>query len=171
MTPSGRRSTAISRFSHSILRKAGLVGTAAAFPFILRLPKYWSVFGSLSLALDIDRLSLLKEGPDAFVEIFRAAAQDLVAVFHCDHGFNRAGVDAHVEAFLRQPQAYGRGRHHRIDIGSSRSFKLAFFDHLGYQTDRQCAFGMDKAPGQDQLARYRHPDQPRQEIAGTDVAA
>src|SRR6266567_4597974 len=37
MTPSARRSTAISRSSHSILRKAGLVSTTAAFPLILRL--------------------------------------------------------------------------------------------------------------------------------------
>ena len=34
MTPSGRRSTAISRSSHSILRKAGFVKTAAAFPLM-----------------------------------------------------------------------------------------------------------------------------------------
>jgi hypothetical protein len=38
-----RRSTAISRASHSILRKAGLVSTAAAFPLMSLLPKPWSV--------------------------------------------------------------------------------------------------------------------------------
>src|SRR3979411_2672567 len=43
MTLSGRRSTAISRSSHSILRKAGFVKTAAAFPPILRLPEFWSL--------------------------------------------------------------------------------------------------------------------------------
>src|ERR1700692_349940 len=128
MPPSARRSTAISRFSHSILRKAGFARTAAAFPLILRLPKYWSVFGSLSLALDIDRLSLLKKGPDACVEVFRAAAQDLIAIFHRNYRFHGAGVDAHVKAFLRQPQAHRRGRHHGFDIGSNRSLKAAFLD-------------------------------------------
>src|SRR5580692_2393798 len=67
MTPSGRRSTAISRSSHSILRKAGLVNTAAAFPFILRLPKYSVRFSGSLLSPDIHRLSLLQEGPDAFI--------------------------------------------------------------------------------------------------------
>src|SRR5882672_7552227 len=84
ITPSGRRSISMSRFNHSILRKPGLVSTSAAFPLILRLPE----FGPLRipfLALDIDRLSLFKEGPDAFVEFFRAAAQDLITVFHRDH--------------------------------------------------------------------------------------
>src|SRR5882724_11398849 len=77
MTPSSRRSTAMSRGSHSILRKAGFSSTAAAFPLILRLPKYRSVFGLLS-SLDIDRLSLFEKGPDAFVEIFRTALLTVV---------------------------------------------------------------------------------------------
>src|SRR6266581_5603517 len=76
MTPSPRRSTAISRSSHSILRKAGFVITAAAFPLILRLPKYRSVVGLFSSSPDIDRLSPFKKGPDAFVEIFRTAATE-----------------------------------------------------------------------------------------------
>src|ERR1700760_1486455 len=46
ITPSPRRSTAISRGSHSILRKAGFSSTAAAFPLILRLPKYRPMRGS-----------------------------------------------------------------------------------------------------------------------------
>src|SRR5260221_807021 len=62
MTPSSRRSTAMSRCSHSILRKAGFSSTAAAFTLILRLPKYRSVLGLLSL-FDIDRLSLFEKGP------------------------------------------------------------------------------------------------------------
>src|SRR5215218_1463728 len=48
MTPSARRSTAISRSSQSILRKAGLVITSAAFPLILRLPEYFVLCGSCS---------------------------------------------------------------------------------------------------------------------------
>src|SRR5689334_17331908 len=103
MTPSGRRSTAMSRASHSILRKAGLVNTAAAaLPLILRLPEF-DPLRILSSSLDIDRLSLFEKGPDAFAEFFRAAAQDLISVFHRDHGLDRTGIDAHVEAFLGQP--------------------------------------------------------------------
>src|SRR2546421_8946733 len=95
MTPSGRRSTAMSRASHSILRKAGLVNTAAALPLILRLPEY-DPLRILSSSPDIDRLSLFEKGPDAFVEIFRSAAQHLIAVFHRDHSFNRPCIDTHV---------------------------------------------------------------------------
>src|SRR5216683_6424399 len=97
MTPSSRRSTAMSRGSHSILRKAGFSSTAAAFPLILRLPKYRSVLGLLS-SLDIDRLSLFEKGPDAFAEFFQAAAQDLIAVFHRDHRLDRPGIDGHVRS-------------------------------------------------------------------------
>src|SRR5580765_6738991 len=115
MTPSGRRSTAISRSSHSILRKAGFVKTAAAFPLMLSLPD-WPLAGpwffASMLAPDIDRLSLFQKGSDALVEILRAAAHHLIAVFHRNHGFERAGIDTHVEAFLRQPQTDRRGRHH-----------------------------------------------------------
>src|SRR3954454_17031509 len=71
MTPSGRRSTAISRSSHSILRKAGFVRTAAAFPLILRLPEFAVSCGPFFLSLDINRLSLLQKGSDAFGEFFR----------------------------------------------------------------------------------------------------
>src|SRR5439155_21222768 len=60
MTPSGRRSTAMSRASHSILRKAGLVNTAAALPLILRLPEF-SPLRILSSSPDIDRLSLFEK--------------------------------------------------------------------------------------------------------------
>src|SRR5436189_2340208 len=102
MTPSGRRSTAMSRASHSILRKAGFVSTAAALPLILRLPEYGPL-RILFSAPDIDRLSFFEEGPDAFAKIFRPAAQDLIAVFHGNHGFDRAGIDGHVEAFLGKP--------------------------------------------------------------------
>src|SRR5215475_4066636 len=49
MTPLSRRSTAISRGSHSILRKAGLA-SAAAVPSMLRLPKYRPLCGSLFLS-------------------------------------------------------------------------------------------------------------------------
>src|SRR5258708_37328576 len=101
--PSGRRSTAISRASHSILRKAGLVSTAAAFPLILRLPEFRVLVGSCCSAPDIDRLSLFEEGPDAFAKIFGTAAQNLVAVFHGDDSLERAGIDRHVEAFLGEP--------------------------------------------------------------------
>src|SRR5881392_2345250 len=98
-TPSGRRSIAISRSSHSILRKAGLVKIAAAFP-LMSSPTFASLAVSCGLlrslavscgllrtlvhavlSTDIDRLSLLEKGPDAFTEIFRAAAQHLIAVF------------------------------------------------------------------------------------------
>src|SRR5882672_1517755 len=115
MTPSSRRSTAMSRGSHSILRKAGFSSTAAAFPLILRLPKYRSVFGLLS-SLDIDRLSLFEKGPDAFAEFFRAAAQDLIAVFHRDHRLDRAGIDGHVrshEALLTVVPANAGTHNHR----------------------------------------------------------
>src|ERR1700755_1193620 len=105
MTPSGRRSTSMSRGSHSILRKAGLVSTAAALPLILRLPEFFS-YPFLWSAPDIDRLSLFEEGPDAFGEILGPAAQHLITVFHRDHGFNRTGVDRHVETFLRKPQTH-----------------------------------------------------------------
>src|SRR6201991_1282039 len=97
--PSARRSTAMSRFSHSILRKAGFASTVAAFPSILRLPKY-RLSASFLLSSDIDRLSLFEEGPDAFIEIFRAAAQHLIAVFHRNRRLQRAGIDADVEALL-----------------------------------------------------------------------
>src|SRR5207237_10583292 len=86
MTPSRRRSTAMSRASHSILRKAGLVNTAAALPLILRLPEY-DPLRILSSSPDIDRLSLFEKGPDAFVEFFRSAAPHLIAVLHRDHPF------------------------------------------------------------------------------------
>src|SRR5882762_4164425 len=103
MTPSGRRSTAISRSSHSILRKAGLVSTAAAFPLMLRLQNPFCLvfrcFADPSLSPDIHRLSLFQKGLDAFAELFRAAAQHLIAIFHRNHGFDRARIDAHVEAF------------------------------------------------------------------------
>src|ERR1044072_5223029 len=102
----------MSRASHSILRKAGLVSTAAALPLILRLPEF-SPLRVWSSSRNIDRLSSLEKGPDAFAEFFRAAAQHLIAVFHQNHGFDRAGIDAHVEAFLRQPQTHRRGRHPR----------------------------------------------------------
>src|SRR4051794_18729327 len=116
IVPSARRSTSMSRASHSTLRKAGFLITAAAFPTILRLPELLFFAGLVVSALDIDRLSLLKEGPDAFVEFIRAAAQDLVAILHRDRRFQRSGIDAHVEAFLGQAQASRRRRHHRIDV-------------------------------------------------------
>src|SRR5216683_3202920 len=115
MTPSSRRSTAMSRGSHSILRKAGFSSTAAAFPLILRLPKYRSVLGLLS-SLDIDRLSLFEKGPDAFAEFFQAAAQDLIAVFHRDHRLDRPGIDGHVrshEALLTVVPANAGTHNHR----------------------------------------------------------
>src|ERR1700759_5327565 len=95
MTPSGRRSTSMSRASQSTLRKPGLVSTSAAFPLILRLPEYGPlrILRLVFLPPDIDRLSLFEKGPDAFAEIFRAAAQDLITVFHRDDGFERAGID------------------------------------------------------------------------------
>src|SRR3569833_1753807 len=114
MTPSGRRSTAMSRASHSILRKAGLVNTAAALPLILRLPEFDPLRILLS-SLDIDRLSLFKNGPDACAEFFRTAAQNLIAVFHRDHSLDGSRIDAHVQAFLGQPQAYRRRRRRRSD--------------------------------------------------------
>src|ERR1700757_3765541 len=104
IVPSPRCSTAMSRFNQSILRKAGFSSTVAVFPLILRLPKYGS-FANSFLSSDIDRLSLFDKGPDAFGEIFRAAAQHLIAVFHRDHGLQRTRVHANVEAFLRQPQS------------------------------------------------------------------
>src|ERR1700675_247870 len=131
MTPSGRRSTAMSRASHSILRKAGFVSTAAAFPLILRLPEFRSVFGSLYLSPDIDRLSLLQKGPNAFAKIFRSAAQHLIAIFHRDHAFNGSRIDAHIEAFLGEPEAHRRGRHHCIDIRLGGRIKPAFLDDFG----------------------------------------
>ena len=170
MTPSGRRSTSMSRFSHSILRKPGFVSTAAAFPLILRLPEF-SPLRILFLALDIDRLSFFKKGPDALAEFFRAAAQDLVAVFHRDHGLDRAGIDAHIEAFLGEPQAHRRGRHHRIDIRFGRRIEPAFLDHFGDEADGERTLGADEAAGQDQFGGHGDADQARQEIAGADVAA
>src|SRR5664279_6617960 len=85
MTPSGRRSTAISRASHSILRKAGFVKTAAAFPLILRLPKYRS-FADLFLPPDIDRLSLLQKGPDASLSSSRRTPGPIRRVVSSWHG-------------------------------------------------------------------------------------
>src|SRR3954447_7325104 len=140
MTPSGRRSIAISRSSHSILRKGGLVKIAAAFP-LMSSPTFASLAVSCGplvhalLSTDIDRLSLLEKGPDAFTEIFRSAAQHLIAVFHRNHGLKRAGIGTHVEAFFRQPQCNWRGRHHRIDIGRGGGIELALFNDLGNQTD------------------------------------
>src|SRR6478736_5811249 len=114
--PSARRSTSMSRGSHATLRKAGFVITAADSHSFCVSRNYCSL-RALSSALDIDRLSLLKEGPDAFRKFLGAAAQDLVAVFHRDRSFQRSRVDAHVEAFFRQAQADGRRRNHRVDIG------------------------------------------------------
>src|SRR5438270_13827910 len=114
--PSSRRSTSMSRPSHLTLRKAGFVITAAALPLIVRLPEFLALYGSSLSAPDIDRLSLLKEGPDAFRKLLGAAAQDLVAILHRDDSFQRSGIDAHVETFLRQAQADGRSRDHRVDI-------------------------------------------------------
>src|ERR1700744_4979661 len=99
ITPSGRRSTSISRFIQSILRNGGFIITAAAFPLILRLPEFLSLADFL-LSPDIDRLFFLDKGPDAFFEIFRTAAQHMVTFFHRHHGLDRAGIDGHVEAFL-----------------------------------------------------------------------
>src|SRR6187402_1750263 len=98
--PSARRSMSMSRLSHSTLRKAGFIITAAALPLILRLPELLSFADLCRSALDIDRLSLLKEGPDAFRKFLGAAAQDLIAVLHRDDSFQRAGIDTHVETFL-----------------------------------------------------------------------
>src|SRR5438067_13032538 len=114
--PSSRRSTLMSRASHSTLRKAGFVITAAALPLILRLPELLALYGSRRSAPDIDRLSLLKEGPDAFRKFLGAAAQDLVAVLHRDGSFQRSGVHAHVETVIGKTQAHGRRREHGIDI-------------------------------------------------------
>src|ERR1700733_11944693 len=97
IAPSGRRSTAISRSNHSMLRKAAFFSTVAAFPLISSLPDRSVAGPSSFLSPDIDRFSLLHKGSDAFAEVFRAAAQHLIAVFHRDHGFDRAGVDAHIE--------------------------------------------------------------------------
>src|ERR1700759_146043 len=93
MLPSARRSTAMSRFSQSILRKAGFASTIAAFPSILRLPKY-RLLASFLLSSDIARLSLFEEGPDALIEILGAAAQHLISVFHRNRRLQRAGIDA-----------------------------------------------------------------------------
>src|ERR1700753_3883546 len=101
---------AMSRGSQTILRRPGCVRTAAALPSILRLPEYWSFADPwtcpiLVLSFQINRLSFFEEGPDAFVEFFGAAAQNLITVFHRNHGLDRSGVDTHVETFLRQPQS------------------------------------------------------------------
>src|SRR5579859_802334 len=135
IVPSPRRSTAMSRFNHWILRKAGFSSTVAAFPSILRLPKYRPLADSL-LSSDIDRLSLFKEGPDAFAEIFGAAAQHLVAVFHRNRSLERRRIHTHVEAFLRQPQTDRRGCQHRLDIGLGGGFKAALPDDLRDETHR-----------------------------------
>src|SRR3954469_8535896 len=166
--PSSRRSTSMSRASHSTLRKAGFVITAAALPLILRLPEFLVLYGSSLSAPDIDRLSLLKEGPDAFRKFLGAAAQDLVAILHRDHGFQRSGIDAHVEAFLGQAQAHGRGRDHRVDIGFGGIIELVLLDDLGDQPDRERPFGADEAPCEDQLRGNGDTDKAWQEIAGAD---
>src|SRR5436190_4633510 len=112
---------------------------------LLRLPEFFSYPFWLS-APDIDRLSLFEEGPDAFTKILGTAAQHLVAVFHRDHGLDRAGVDGHVEAFLRQSQAYRRRRQHRIDIRFGRGVKRGgIFHQFGDETDRERALGADEA--------------------------
>src|SRR3954469_14971245 len=139
--PSSRRSTSMSRASHSTLRKAGFVITAAALPLILRLPEFLVLYGSSLSAPDIDRLSLLKEGPDAFRKFLGAAAQNLVAILHRDDGFQRSGIDAHVKAFLRQAQPHGRGRDHRLDIRLRGRIKSVFVDDLGDEPNRERPLG------------------------------
>src|SRR6266436_5713775 len=106
MTPSSRRSTAMSRCSHSILRKAGFSSTAATFPFILRLPKYRPVLGLLSL-FDIDRLSLFEKGPRvqrlghevSYSSSFRPSQR--VARMRAMTGSARAGTHNHKRLLLR----------------------------------------------------------------------
>src|SRR3954452_21536516 len=162
--PSSRRSTSMSRASHSTLRKAGFVITAAALPLILRLPELSSFADRSRSALDIDRLSLLKEGPDPFRKFLGAAAQDLVAILHRDHGFQRSGIDAHVETFLGQAQTHGRRRGHRVDIAFGGVIELALVDDLGDQPDRECAFGADEASREDQLRGNGDTDKAWEEI-------
>src|SRR3974390_2779311 len=151
MTPSSRRSTAISRSNQSTLRKPGRSNTAAALPSILRLPKYDPFSGSLSLSIGIDRLSLLKKGPNAFVEIVRATAQDLVAILHRNHRFERSRIGAHVEAFLGEPQRQGRRRHHGFNVRFGRSRKAVFVDDFRDEAHGERAFGDDEPPREDQL--------------------
>src|SRR5689334_20089343 len=100
MTPSGRRSTSMSRSIQCTLRKAGLV-CAAACTFIAFLPERLCRPQSrcsdlvsatfLASARDVDWFAFLDEGADALLEILRPAAQHPIAVFHGDHGFDRAG--------------------------------------------------------------------------------
>src|SRR6516164_1069775 len=170
MTPSSRRSTAMSRGSHSILRKPGFSSTAAALPTILRLPKYWS-FADLYLSIFIDRLSLLEKGPDAFVEIVRAAAEHLIAILHRNRSLERTCIDADVEAFLGKPEADRRRHHHRFDIGLCGGLKAAVLDDLRDEADVKRALGADEATGEDQFRSDGNARQARQEITGADVAA
>src|SRR5436309_11152064 len=171
IVPSPRRSTSMSRFSHSTLRKAGFVITAAALPLILRLPEFLVLCGSSLSAPDIDRLSLLKEGPDPFREFLGAAAQDLVAVLHRDDSFERSGIDAHIETFFRQPQANRRSRHHRVDVRPGGFIELLLVHDFRDEPHRKRALSADEASGEDQLGRDRNANEARQEIAGADIAA
>ena len=105
------------------------------------------------------------------LKFFRAAAQDLIAVFHGNHGFQRAGIDTHVEAFLRQPQTGRRGRQHGVDVGLGRGVELVVIDHFGDEAHRERPLGADEAAGENELGRHRYADKARQEVAGADIAA
>src|SRR3982074_346588 len=83
MTPSGRRSTAISRSSHSILRKGGLVSTTAAFPLILRLQNpFRLVFWSFA---DPCRYRLICTGVERIVPGSSTAALRADPLAHSGH--------------------------------------------------------------------------------------
>src|ERR1700716_2796955 len=83
MTPSGRRSTAISRSSHSILRKGGLVSTTAAFPLILRLQNpFRLVFWSFA---DPCRYRLIYTGVERIVPGSSTAALRADPLAHSGH--------------------------------------------------------------------------------------
>src|SRR6185369_8824783 len=99
--PSLDRDVALQPFD---LAKAGLGQHRGGIPTHIASPGIRSFADPFFLSPDIDRLSFFEKGPDALVEIFRAATEYLIAVFHRDHGFDRAGIHTHIEAFLGQPQ-------------------------------------------------------------------
>ena len=88
------------------------------------------------------------------------------------HGFDRAGVDAHVEAFLGQPQAHRRSRQHRIDVGLGGRIERRPLPPASETSPTASARSAPmKRPVRINSDATDTPTSARQEIAGADVAA
>ena len=100
---------------------------------------------TLSSGVAILRLALFEKRADALPHVAGLRDENLLTVFHRDDGFQAAGVDAHVETFLRQPDADRRVAENLVRHRAAGREQFVLRHHLRDQADAVRPFGVDEA--------------------------